>query len=188
MSICKKIRKESQRIFLIGVRASGKTTVGQELAKQLGWDFIDSDKLIQDYIRCSISSIVKERGWGYFRKIETIILQNCINKINKPFVFATGGGIILTQENCDLMRSNGLVCFLNVSEDILIQRMNFNINEEQRPSLTGKDIIFEISDIIHERLPYYLSTAHYVVDASISITNVTNNIHKIIYDFVKNKD
>ena len=99
-------------ILLTGFMGAGKTTVGKKLAKRLGYFFIDTDREIEKEQGCSITEIFKYGGEECFRDLETDILQKLQTKQN--LVIATGGGMVLRNENRSLMQSLGTRVYLKV--------------------------------------------------------------------------
>ena len=159
--------------YIIGPRGSGKTTIGKKLAEKTGYQFIDTDKLIFEHAGMSIADIVKQQGWNYFRQLESQILASI--EPQKAIV-STGGGIILASENQQVMRDNGTVIYLRSTPETLAQRIAAEPQAEQRPSLTGKSLLEEIEEVMEQRDPIYLSTAHHVIDANQSIDAIINQI------------
>ncbi|TCT35138.1 shikimate kinase [Providencia alcalifaciens] len=159
--------------YIIGPRGSGKTTIGKKLAEKTGYQFIDTDKLIFEHAGMSIADIVKQQGWDYFRQLESQILSSI--EPQKAIV-STGGGIVLASENQQVMRDNGTVIYLRSTPETLAQRLAAEPQAEQRPSLTGKSLLEEIEEVMEQRDPIYLSTAHHVIDANQSIDAIINQI------------
>ena len=86
-------------VYLIGPRASGKTSVGRELASRWSCPFCDADQVLSAALGTTISSFVEKHGWQAFRKKEKEILCNLSEQYAKiPAVVATGGGIVLDPE------------------------------------------------------------------------------------------
>jgi len=164
-------------IYLIGARGCGKTTIGHRLSQTLGYAFRDTDHHLQN-VRCiSIAQIVAEQGWEVFRTMEAESLQ----QVTAPSsIIATGGGIILRPENCQFMRDNGRVVWLNVEPEELARRLIVDPEAEQRPTLTGRPISEEMSDILTIRRPLYSSAAHHIVDAARSPDAVVDDILHIL--------
>jgi shikimate kinase len=87
------------KVFLIGSMGSGKTTIGQLLARKLNLPLYDMDKIIEDEQGESITCIFKSRGEDYFRTLESIQLQRMVNLGSG--IISTGGGIVLEKNNRD---------------------------------------------------------------------------------------
>lgn len=150
------------RIFLIGARGSGKTTVGKRLAEALNFDFCDLDDSLCQRESCTIAEIVENSGWAHFRKLESEILAEAAQKSNT--VLATGGGVILAPANRKFLRDAGTVIWLQTSPEQLAARLSDSLNAAQRPSLTGADPIDEIRAVLAEREPLYQEACHHIVN------------------------
>lgn len=163
--------------YIIGPRGSGKTTIGQHLANSIGFQFVDTDKLILERAGKSIAEIVEQHGWDYFRHLESEVLQSI-----KPgkLVVSTGGGIVLAKENQQTMRDNGTVIYLSANPEVLMQRLAAEPQDHQRPSLTGKSLLEEIEEVMQQREPIYRATAHHVIDASKPIDTIVEHLKKLI--------
>lgn len=152
----------TQPIFLVGPRGCGKTTVGETLAQALGYAFVDTDRWLLESTRMSVAEIVEREGWAGFRARETQALK----AVTAPHtLIATGGGMVLAQENREFMRDNGAVIWLRVPPHELARRLNAFPEEGQRPPLTDKPLSEEISEVLTEREPLYRAAAHHVIDA-----------------------
>lgn len=156
-------------VFLIGPRGSGKTTVGNLLAQQLGYGFVDTDNALQEAIGTSIAHLVEKEGWSAFRKKEKETLRRVTAD---RMVIATGGGIVLAEENRQFMQENGFVMYIDVPVAILTERLQKNPNEASRPSLTGQGLLEEIQEIMQEREALYREVAHYCFAGDEEPTNV----------------
>ncbi|HEF8783695.1 shikimate kinase AroL [Providencia alcalifaciens] len=159
--------------YIIGPRGSGKTTIGKKLAEKTGYQFIDTDKLILERAGMSIADIVQQQGWNYFRQLESQILASIESQ---DAIVSTGGGIILAPENQQVMRENGTVIYLRSTPETLVKRLAAEPQADQRPSLTGKSLLEEIEEVMTQRDPIYLSTAHHVIDANQSIDAIIKQI------------
>lgn len=156
-------------IFLIGARASGKTTVGQRLAQRLALDFVDTDIHMRDNCGMSVMEVVEKEGWDGFRRREA----DALREASLPGrVVATGGGIVLSPDNRDFMRRSGRVLYLAAPAEVLAARLAAAPDAAQRPSLTGKSALDEVADVIRQRAALYESTAHDVLDASLDMKDV----------------
>ncbi len=141
-------------IYLIGFRCTGKTTVSEILAKQLGWDAIDSDVELVKEQGTTIADIVAEKGWDAFRSMEKSIIIK-LGVLNHHVV-ATGGGAILDEENVAGMKENGKVVWLTADPETIGKRMaQDETTEDSRPALTDKGIYDEIKETLLIRNPKY---------------------------------
>ena len=92
------------KIALIGMSGAGKTTIGQKLAKKLNYQFVDIDEIIEKQEHKTISEIFADDGEDFFRQLETQMLAKIIK--NEKIIIATGGGIIESEKNRKLLKSN----------------------------------------------------------------------------------
>jgi shikimate kinase len=153
------------KIFLIGYRCTGKSTIGKKLANLLNYDSLDLDKKIESEQSCTIASIVDVSGWDKFRQLEKKALFKTKGKQN--IVVSTGGGIILDIENRKFLKHQDMVVWLFADSDIIIKRLkNDNNNSKSRPSLTDKDLRTETQILIKEREPYYSDVSDMKIDSS----------------------
>lgn len=160
-------------IFLIGARGCGKTTVGLALSQALGYAFTDTDHHLQLSTQRSVAEIVAAEGWEGFRARETESLR----AVTAPrTVIATGGGMILAEENCRFMREQGQVIWLSASPEVLAERLQSEPEAAQRPTLTGRPIADEMSDVLRERAHLYQAAAHHQVNAMQSPERVVEEI------------
>ena len=163
----------NQPIFLVGPRGCGKTTVGLALARACQSQFIDTDHWLQEHAGQTIAEIVEKEGWESFRARETAALE----AVTAPAtVIATGGGIILAEYNRQFLREKGIVIYLCAPVSTPVGRLEAFPEEGQRPTLTGKPISEEVSDVLAERDALYREAAHHVVDASVSPEQVVDSV------------
>ncbi|EST59618.1 shikimate kinase [Proteus hauseri ZMd44] len=156
-------------IYLIGPRGAGKTTVGKALSLTLNYRFIDTDDWITQKYQQTISLMVQDKGWDFFRQIES----EALIQVSQPNqVISTGGGMILAEQNRAYMKSSGVIIYLQASLETLVERLSQDPNEAQRPSLTGKTLVSEMNDVLAKREPLYLQCADIIVDAGLSINEI----------------
>lgn len=149
--------RDDVNIYLIGPRASGKTTLGLRLAERLGRPFTDLDAAFVAKHGETIAELVGREGWDAFRRAEAAILAET-GKC-QGLVVATGGGVVLLPENREIL-SRGRVFYLQADPDRLAERLLADVNEAQRPKLTELGLREEIKTTLAEREPLYLSLAH----------------------------
>ena len=107
-------------ITLIGMPGVGKSTIGVVLAKVLGYQFLDSDLLIQKQERRRLREIIEEEGYMGFKEIENRV--NASIDVNHT-VIATGGSVVYCEEAMNHLRSIGTVVYLKLSLDSLAKRL-----------------------------------------------------------------
>jgi len=149
-------------IYLIGARASGKTTLGRRLAARLKRPFVDTDQRIRLRTGKTVAEIVAAGGWPAFREQETLALSEVA--VFTGQVVSCGGGIVLAQENRDLL-AGGRVFYLQAPAEVLAERLEYSPSVAQRPSLTGADIAQEMRQVLAEREALYLACAQVVLRA-----------------------
>jgi len=149
-------------IFLIGARASGKSTLGRLLADDLQLAFMDTDQHIRAADGLEVEERVARSGWPAFRALESAALRECARPRT---VVATGGGMVLDPRNCEYMRATGLVIFLDVPARVLASRLTEDPRAAQRPSLTGLPPAEEIARVLDERVSIYRAAAHHIINA-----------------------
>ena len=137
-------------VFLVGFMASGKSCVGQELARRLDWDFVDLDARIESRERQTVPEIFRERGELGFRLAETSALRDLLTETPPHSrVVALGGGAFVQERNRELLRSWPTV-FLDASVSELWQRSLTDGIE--RPLRTDPE---QFARLYEERLPFY---------------------------------
>lgn len=110
-----------KNIVLTGFMASGKTEIGKALAKRTGYQFVDTDALVEAQAGCTINEIFARLGESGFRDMETEAVKKAA-KIRSA-VIATGGGAVLRSENIEILRRTGVVVNLDIPEAVLLGRM-----------------------------------------------------------------
>lgn len=143
-------------VTLIGMPGSGKSTIGVILAKALGYQFLDTDLVIQKQEKRNLSQIIAQEGPERFKKIE--------NKVNASVdvtetVIAPGGSVIYCEEAMKHLRSIGKVVYLKISLESLSKRLG---------NLRGRGVLLKegqtLKDLYEERVPLYEKYADIVVD------------------------
>ena len=152
-----------ERVVLVGLRCSGKTTVGKLVAAKLGWEFLDADEELVKRAGRSIADIFATDGEPAFRALEKEVLADLCKR--DSLVLATGGGAVLDPENVSTMREGSLVVHLDAPVDVLWTRMQTDpATGEQRPALTDLDGRAEMAAVAAKRAALYEAARHTVVD------------------------
>ncbi len=141
-------------IFLVGFMASGKTTLGGQLATLLGMRYVDMDEYIEQKNGKTIRQIFVTQGEEHFRKLENEALVALAKE--DGVIVATGGGSACFHNNIDVMNSNGLTVYLKVSTEELVRRLADT--KIDRPLLWGKstnELTVYITEMLKIREPHY---------------------------------
>jgi len=146
-------------LILIGMMGAGKTTVGKELARRRKLRFADCDHEIIARTGVSIPTIFEIEGEAGFRKRETMMMDELTQV--PDIVIATGGGVVTTPANRELMRARGIVIYLNVPPQILYERTRHDRN---RPLLQVENPRRRIEELHRQRDPLYREVAHIIVE------------------------
>ena len=143
-------------IILIGMPGAGKSTIGFVLAKKIGYEFIDSDIVIQNRYKKILQELINEYGTDGFEKIE-----NDVNKSLNPqnSVIATGGSAIYGKEAMEHFDSIGTVVYLNLPYEEIEQRLG-NLEERGVTIKKGQTL----KDLYNERTPLYKKYANLTID------------------------
>jgi shikimate kinase len=117
--------KRTPGIYVVGFMASGKSTVGRHLAHRLGWNFFETDTEIESAENSTIAEIFSSRGEAAFRRIETEIIRQHLNWIERgrPAVLALGGGAFVEPASRQLLQDNGLAVWLDCPFELVKQRV-----------------------------------------------------------------
>ena len=146
-------------ISLVGLPGSGKTTVGRQLARRLGFAFTDSDHVIENQLGCSIRSYFEREGEASFRDIEQTVIDDLTRQGSG--VLSTGGGAVLREANRQHLRDRCFVIYLRSGADELFRRLRHDVN---RPLLQVADPAGRLRTLYAQRDPLYRETAHFVIE------------------------
>lgn len=163
-----RILKEKRNIVLCGMPSSGKTTVGKEIAKAFGKKFIDTDDVVVEKKKESISDIFEKYGEGEFRKEERLAIEE-LSKEN-GLVIATGGGAVLDENNVRALRRNGVILFLDRSLENLVATLD-------RPLSSDTE---KLKNLFEKRYDVYKSCADAVIPADGEIDDVVEKIQGVL--------
>lgn len=139
------------RVVLLGYMCSGKSTVGEALARRLDWRYLDFDVEIEQREERPISAVIDEGGEEYFRSLEAALTEEAADD---PFlVMAPGGGWITQPELLDLLRPGGLSVWLHVTPEETVRRLREDSID--RPFKDHPDPERMVSEMLSEREPLY---------------------------------
>jgi shikimate kinase len=146
-------------LFLTGPMGAGKSTIGRQLAKQLGMTFLDSDHEIESRTGVDIPLIFEIEGEPGFRKRERAIIDELTRK--PDIVLATGGGAILDPDNRNHLCQRGRIIYLHTPVDVQLAR---TANDRHRPLLQTEDPRQRLEELMQVREPLYRETADLVIN------------------------
>jgi shikimate kinase len=164
-----------QNIALVGFMAVGKSAVGRNLARRLRRRFVDIDALIEKAEGLKVREIFAQKGENYFRALEKQKLGEVLAESAQ--VIATGGGIIMDDDNLRLLRENTLLIGLTASTEALISRAGKN---SKRPLLKGGGLRERIEELLEKRQNRY-AEAHLTIDTTgLGIDQVVEKIMRVV--------
>jgi len=159
-------------ISLIGLPGVGKSTVGRRLARKLDWEFADCDAILEERLQCRIREFFEVEGEARFREIESRLLRELVERSDT--VIATGGGVVLSQANRELLRDRTICVYLRARLESLIHRLR---NDVKRPLLQGGDPEGRLRQLATEREPLYREVAGIEIEAGAhSLNALTESI------------
>jgi shikimate kinase len=147
-------------IFLVGMMGAGKTTVGRALATRMKREFVDTDRVLVDRTGVPVATVFEIEGEEGFRRRESAILREVCEQDER--VVATGGGIVLAEENLQVMRESGTVVYLRARLESLWERTR---HDSSRPLLATANPRERLAELLTQREPLYRAAAHVVVDS-----------------------
>lgn len=158
-----------RNVVLIGFMGTGKTEIGQLLARRLGWTFIDTDRRVESREGATVAQIFARRGEEYFRTVEAAVVAEVASR--RDAVIGTGGGVVLKPENMMHLRRGGWIVSLTASVDALVERIGegktrpllrggvggvreqvVRLLDQRRPLYRDADLLVDVSDASPERV------------------------------------
>lgn len=144
------MKTEIKCVALIGFMATGKTTIGSLLARELEYDFVDTDAMVEAEMGMRVTEIFAQLGEDAFRDAEHEALKKALTMEN--IVLSTGGGIILFKRNRKLLAEKAFVVSLSAQPETIYGRIK---GDDTRPLLKSEDPLVRIRQLLAERQEYY---------------------------------
>jgi len=162
------------RVFLVGFMGVGKTTVGQLLARRLGWSFVDLDREIEGREGQSVREIFRSKGEACFRAAEAA----CLRSVSGPprRVVSLGGGAYLDPSNRALVDSCGLSVYLEAPLEVLLGRID---DDGSRPLFGSRG---QVERLFRERQPTYRMAQRTVETADRAPEDIVDRVVRLLGD------
>ncbi len=158
-------------VALIGLRGSGKSSVGRDLARQLDRPFVELDGLIENEVGLGLAEIFAIHGEGYYRRLEQEVLLRFISN-GAPTVLATGGSLVTDRATFDLLKRSAVTVWLRARPELHLRRVT--AQGDRRPMAGRADPLSELRSLLREREPLY-SEADITIDTThLSTAEVVN--------------
>ncbi len=158
-------------IVLIGFMGCGKTTIGRKLAVRLGYRFIDTDHQIEREQNARVKELFSRYGEAYFRALETDLL-NRLTKVNNTII-ATGGGILTTSGNMEIIRRIGKSIYLEACVEDIFERISRN---NKRPMLQTEDPLGTVIALLDKRQSNYEEADYKISTGSLRMGHIVSQI------------
>jgi len=149
----------------------GKTTIGRKLAVRLGYHFLDTDHQIQREQNAKVKDLFTNKGESHFRKLETDLLRRLCKLENT--ILATGGGILTTPGNLDLLKSIGITIYLKTDLEDICERVSRN---DRRPMLQTENPLETIRQLFGEREEMYAQAEYTIETQTLKMWHIVNKI------------
>lgn len=161
-------------ISLVGLPGGGKSTVGRQLARRLGADFVDSDAVLEARLGMPIRAYFDKFGEQAFRDQEAQVIDELTVTSSPIKVLATGGGAVLRALNRERLHQRTTVIYLRSTPDELYRRLR---HDTHRPLLQVADPLAKLRELYEQRHPLYQETAHFTFDTGRpSVSRLVNMI------------
>jgi shikimate kinase len=162
-------------VWLVGMMGSGKSAVGRLVALHEDCAFVDTDTVVERLAERPIRQIFTEEGEAWFREVEAAAVQSLMSH---NWVVATGGGVVLRDDNVVAMQASGPVVWLRASIETLLTRVG---GDDRRPLLAGAPTAQRLGDLMAERAERYAGAAGVVIDTDdLTIAQVAAAVEAVL--------
>ncbi len=153
----------AERLLLVGMMGSGKTTTGRLAAERLGWRWVDTDTEVSRAEGATVADLFARHGEARFRKVEATALASVLEG-DEPLVVSVGGGVVLDEGNRDTLRAAGTVVWLRARPETLIERVTGDADRPLLIGATAQQRAETLRRIDAERRALYAAVADDIVD------------------------
>jgi shikimate kinase len=162
--------QQSDRVILVGFMGSGKTTVGQELARLMGWSFLDMDRRIEERVGSSVAEIFRHRGEPFFRAEELRLAAELAAL--RQHVVAAGGGAFALPETRASLQKGAVTVWLTCGLELLLRRIGAGegrplagSRETIRKMFVERESAYRLADLVVDAVPAPAEVARRIADA-----------------------
>ena len=160
-------------VVLLGLRGAGKSTVGEGLAKRLGYRFIELDRLIEREGGLSLGAMFELHGEPHVRRLEARVVGSVLGH-QEPAVIATGGGLVTSKETFDLLKRRAFTVWLKATPQEHWDRVR--AQGDHRPMARRSAARAELDDLWHARAPLYAEAEIHVDTSALTVDEVVEVI------------
>ena len=176
-------------IFLTGFMGSGKSTIGPILANTLGFEYLDVDRHIEQQAKKQVAEIFSSEGEQVFRDLERRALLELTERDH--CVVSLGGGTIANDENCRLVLQKGILVYLKLSPDEIIQRVQYRtdrpmLKDEHGNQLAQPELRNRVLDLMNRREKFYARADVIITADNLRVGATVDEIMKRIHWRVEN--
>lgn len=153
-----------KNIVLIGMSGVGKTVVGEYIANKLSMEFLDTDEMIITSSRKTIDYIFNIYGEEYFRSLERDVIKSLSSK--RGVVISTGGGVVLYNQNIQILKENGIIFLLKASIETIVSNLETSLSYKEKRPLLKDSLCFSqrIEEIYNDREKLYVLSADHIIN------------------------
>ncbi len=163
--------REGDNLILTGFMGSGKTCVGQAIARRLGFEFVDMDALIEARTGVTVADLFARQGEDSFRRLEAALCRELAAR--SGLVIATGGGALIPEENRQILGASGPVVCLGATPEELLHRLD---GAQDRPLLDVPDRVARITELLAERAEAYGRIPLQVDTTGLTVAQVADRV------------
>ncbi|MGR6836444.1 shikimate kinase [Syntrophomonas erecta] len=163
-----------KNIVLTGFMGTGKSSVGSKIAERMGREFIDMDREIEKLTGLSINDLFRRYGEIRFRSEEQLMAQKLSRR--SGLVIATGGGVVLEEDNMEALRQNGIMICLQAAPEDIFARVSRK--KGTRPLLKKNLTLQDIIDMLEERASFYQK-------ADLQVNTSGKDLDQVVLEIIK---
>lgn len=152
-------------LALLGLRGAGKSTLGREAARRLGWEFVEHDRLVEDAAGMSLGELFSLHGDAYYRRLSRETLQRFLDAPGSPAILATAGGVVADPEAFEELLRRTTTLWLSAKPEDHWNRVV--AQGDARPMRDRPEAMAELRRLLQERVPLYSRSAKRIDTSSL---------------------